>query len=113
MFSAKIGKGVLEITENDFKTMWPKASFVGDFPGKCGACGSDDIAPMHKTPKDFEYFGLKCKDCGAQLTFHQLQKGGFYIKADDEWTKFGEQQQAKPQGNKVFEDDDLDSKIPF
>ena len=112
-YKVKIGKGMLEVQENDFKSMWKKASFIGDFHDKCGKCGSENIAPMQKSPKGNDYWGLKCKDCGAEMTFHQKKEGGMYIRYDDGWTKFGEQQQAKPQGNKVFEDDDLDSKIPF
>ena len=89
-YKVKVGKGQLEIQEPDFKKMWEHASFVGDFPSVCGKCKSDDIAPMQKSPKGNDYWGLKCKSCGAELTFHQKKEGGFYIRYDDEWKKFGE-----------------------
>lgn len=117
VYKQKIGNGMLEVTENDFKAIWAKASFIGDFPSKCGKCGSGDIAPMQKSPKGNDYYGLKCKECGAELTFHQRKEGGFYIRYDDVWTKFGESQgEAKSQEQAVrdvFQDDDPDGRIPF
>lgn len=110
-FKAKVGNGMLEVTEQDFKAIWAKASLIGDFPSECGKCKSKDIAPMHKTPKEVEYFGLKCKSCGAEQVFHQRKAGGFYIKYDDVWTKYGDSQEATVK--KVFQDDDPDGDIPF
>lgn len=110
-FKAKVGNGMLEVNETDFKAIWAKASLIGDFPTECGKCKSKDIAPMHKTPKEVEYFGLKCKSCGAEQVFHQRKAGGFYIKYDDVWTKYGEDAQKKSQEEtvrEVFEDD-----VPF
>ena len=109
-YKAKVGRGMLEVQENDFKAIWERASFIGDFPDKCGKCGSEEIAPLHKIPKGYEYFGLKCKSCGAELTFHQKKDGGFYIRYDDEWKKFGEGQVvAKSEGGAAdFQDD-----VPF
>jgi hypothetical protein len=112
-FKTKVGNGMLEVTEQDFKAIWSKASLIGDFPTECGKCGSKDIAPMHKTPKGVEYFGLKCKACGAEQTFHQKKEGGFYIRFDDEWTKYGESQEQTVK--KVFEGEKEEFKddIPF
>jgi len=115
-YKVKIGKGMLEVQENDFKSMWKNASFIGDFHDKCGKCGSEDIAPMQKEPKGNEYFGLKCKSCGAELTFHQKKEGGFYIRYDDVWSKFGDSQETAKasQHDAPFKDDDPDdSSIPF
>ena len=111
-YKVKIGKGMLEVQENDFKSMWKKASFIGDFHDKCGKCGSENIAPMQKEPKGNEYFGLKCKSCGAELTFHQKKEGGFYIRYDDVWSKFGDSQETAKQESGNAEKFDED-KIPF
>lgn len=108
-YKVKVGNGMLEIEHNDFKALWAHASFAGDFPEKCGKCGSTNIAPMHKTPKGNEYFGLKCRECGAEQTFHQRKEGGFYIRFDDEWTKY--QGGGAPQES--HRSDSFDEDIPI
>lgn len=114
VYKQKVGSGMIEITENDFKAIWAKASFFGDFPKACGKCDSLDIVPMQKSPKGNDYYGLKCKACGSEFTFHQRKEGGFYIRYDDVWTKYGESQGSQEETvRKVFQDDDPDEKIPF
>ena len=110
----KVGRSSLQVEAQDFKSLLKYTTLFGSMPEKCGKCGSDDIFLRHKSPKGNDYYGLECRSCGAEFNFHQRKEGGFYIKHDDEWTKFFEDgggQTAKPpqdNGPENFESD-----IPF
>lgn len=99
----KIGNSQLEIEGSDFKAICKASSLIGMIPDKCGKCGMSAIYLYHKSPKGNDYYGVQCKSCGAEFNFHQRKEGGFYIKHDDEWTKFGEDEQ--PKSGEKFEDD--------
>ena len=75
----KIGKAQIEIEGKDFKSICKISGLLGMIPQKCDACNSDDIFLNHKSPSGNDYYGVKCKTCGAELNFHQKKEGGFYI----------------------------------
>lgn len=97
----KIGNSQLEVQADSFKEICDYSTLIGKMPRACGKCGSDSIYLYHKTPKGYDYFGLACKDCSAELSFHtKRDTGAFFIKDDDEWTVFRGGQQsdvAKPE----------------
>lgn len=43
---------------------------------KCGHCGSPHIRLCHRTPQGYEYFSVKCDDCGHELKFGQQKDSG-------------------------------------
>jgi hypothetical protein len=106
-YKVKIGNGMIEIEGKDFKEVWAKAGFLNDVPRKCSLCGSEDVAPMYKTPKGYEYYGMKCRSCGAEQTFHSKKDDGSpFIKWDDKFEKYdgSKSQEAKPPQNDGPED---------
>jgi len=42
----------------------------------CGKCGSDNIRFQVRNVDDNLYYELRCADCGAQLAFGVMKKGG-------------------------------------
>ena len=112
-FKQKMGRGQIEIEAQDFKQICSAMDLVGRFPEKCSMCGSDDLHLYHKMPKGNEYFGIRCRSCGAEQSFHQKKDGGFYIKYDDKFEKYqggGESSERSDSNDgKKFDED----KIPF
>lgn len=41
----------------------------------CGNCESTNLALAYKTPGEFEYYSIKCKDCRHELKFGQTKDG--------------------------------------
>lgn len=105
----KIGKGVLTFENNDIKAIHRFSSLYGKLPAKCDNCSSENIYLSHKNPKENDYYGITCKDCGAELNFHQLKKGGFYVKWNEKMEKYNpdNQQSEQPKPTKKEFDDDF------
>ena len=79
----KIGKTELTYEGSDLKSIMKFSALIAGLPRVCDACGKDDIYLSHKAPQGNDYYLVKCKDCGAELTFHQKKEGGFYTKWDE------------------------------
>jgi hypothetical protein len=116
----KIGHSQLEVQADSFKEICDYSTLIGKMPRVCGKCGSDSIYLYHKTPKGYDYFGLACKDCSAELSFHtKRDTGAFFIKDDDEWTVFrggqqgGQQEAGQEKPAEQMTADTFQSDIPF
>ena len=105
----KVGNSQIEVQAQDFKGICSADDLLGRMPDKCSLCGSADLHLYHKTPKGNDYFGVRCRGCGAEQAFHQKKEGGFYIKWDDKFEKFdGSSREARPpqdDGPENFQDD--------
>lgn len=42
---------------------------------RCGNCESENVALSYKTPGEYEYYSIKCKDCRHEYTFGQTKDG--------------------------------------
>ena len=87
--SLKMRLGNKEITiasEGKEKEVLKEISFFSQLPDKCGACDSSDISLSFRAPKDYEYYGMHCLSCGADLNFGQYKSGGFFIKG--KWERY-------------------------
>lgn len=40
---------------------------------KCGQCGSPHVVLQHRSPKGYNYYSVKCEECGYELKFGQTQ----------------------------------------
>lgn len=79
----KIGNSVLELEFEGQQDMLKKGAFWTQLPQECNLCKGKELSLFFRTTKDGDdYYGLKCT-CGADLTFHQYKKGGFYITKED------------------------------
>jgi hypothetical protein len=119
----KIGNSVLEFQANTMKEIHKFSAIYGMLPSKCDACKSPEIFLNHKAPKGNDYFGLRCKTCGAELTLHQKKEGGFFIKQGEKMEVYKPENNQAAGLTKEFleskkddynpnEDEDLSS-IPF
>lgn len=111
-----IGRSQVEFQANDFKGLLEISTLVGQFPAACGLCKSNDIYLFHKAPKGNDYYGLACKECGAEFTFHQKKKGGFYIRYDDTWERYNagnDVNQQAPADTPPKDEQEFDDDIPF
>lgn len=107
----KIGNSVLEYQAPDMKTIHKWSSIYGALPPACSECSSKNLHLFHKSPKGNDYFGVRCNDCGAELSFHQLKTGGFFLKQGDRFQKWtGDGETSKPSATKQV---DEDGTVPF
>lgn len=59
---------------------------------KCGKCGSEDIQFITRNVDDNIYYELRCRSCGARLSFGVHKKGGGLFpkrKDGDTWLPDG------------------------
>jgi len=92
----KIGKAMLEYQANDMEDIHKFHSYMGMLPEVCDSCQSQNIFLNHrqvigkegdKAGKVFNYYGVRCKDCGATLNF-QKSDTGYYISWDKKMEKY-------------------------
>ena len=105
----KIGKSVLEIQANDLKEICKKSAVLGMLPDKCDNCSGENLYLFHKAPKENDYYGIACKDCGAELLLHQKKAGGFYMVAGEKMSVY---QKAEQEGNSAYPEPESEE-IPF
>jgi len=115
----KVGSSQIEVQAQDFKGICSADDLLGRLPDKCSLCGGTDLHFYHKTPKGFDYFGIRCRGCGAEQAFHTKQAdGSFFIKWDDKFEKYqsgvsdDQVNKAFGGGPENFQSDDPNS-IPF
>jgi len=86
----KLGSKILEVsTDNKGEKMIEDLAFWSGLPDRCNSCGKDTLSLFCKKPKKGVYYGLKCLNCGAELTFHQHEADkSFYITKEDSFNIF-------------------------
>jgi hypothetical protein len=91
----KLGNKLFKVSgEGTYKEIVKNMSFWTQLPEVCDSCKSTKIGLQHrgaktKEGKPVDYYGLKCLDCGAELTFHEKMEGkGFYLTYDDKFEKY-------------------------
>jgi len=113
----KLGNQVLSYEDNDIRKVHKFSAIYGMLPSVCDCCKSQNLYLSHKAPKGNDYYLIACKDCGAELTFHQKKEGGFFLKPDEKMSVYQRQQsQAEQAINGVFNGGqkvDIDDGIPF
>lgn len=87
----KMGSAMVEITGAEslkgmFKALAMFAEILADT--KCGCCNSEqikhEVRTVTKEGGTFDYYGLRCTACGAQLNFGQNKDGkGLFSKRDE------------------------------
>ena len=91
-----------------FKAMSSVQEILSDMV--CGACGSENVRLVFRTVKNnrgtFDYYELRCADCGAVLRFgqHTNQVTLFPKRKDDDgnwlpnrgWTKYDASKREEP-----------------
>ena len=83
--------------EGDSQNIVKALGFWAQIPTTCGACKSDNIGLSYKSPGDYDYYGLRCADCTAELNFGQKRDGsGFFISADSKWEIWDGNKEKKP-----------------
>jgi len=72
-----IGPYTFEIEGKSIKDMWKNLSDISEvFSDQvCGACKSDNIAPVHRVVDDNDFYEIRCNECYAKLSFGQHKKG--------------------------------------
>ena len=92
--SLSIGKSLLEFDGKDFKETAKTAAALTQ-ASNCGLCKSENVALGFKVVKgkegtdkagqSFDYYSVKCVDCGAEAVFGMYQSGGMFLK---QWAKW-------------------------
>lgn len=84
-FNIKVGENEIKVSEDaDTHTeFFEKASFFMDFPKACGHCGKHDLVLDYRNPSGYDYYSIKCNDCGYHLDYGQLKEpAGTLFKKD-------------------------------
>jgi len=68
----QIGDAPLEVNleARDEQEFFEQAQFWYDLPKACGNCGKTHLVPVHRQPKGYEYYEVKCRGC-----YHSLKYG--------------------------------------
>jgi len=103
-------KGVAKSQQDVFR----KVAFWSSLPTKCTACNSTNVRPDHRTPKDYEFYSIRCCDCGAECKIGERKDNkGMFFREDEKFEKFsGDGEKRTSEGNQERsapeeEDDDF------
>lgn len=83
---SQCGKLEVEVEGEDIKDVFDQLSQVFEVlsEDKCGACGSENIAPrvrrVSKDRKEYTYREWVCRNCRATLSFGQKEDGSIFPK---------------------------------
>lgn len=56
---------------------------------KCGSCQSTNVHPQHDNRKGFDFYCVKCHDCGSEFSFGQHREGDtLFPKTEQGWHKW-------------------------
>jgi hypothetical protein len=105
IIKTQIGKSVIEVSAETAKQAIKESAFFQSLPSTCPVCDSL-LKFTHRTPQDFEFFGLECTgEDHHSINFGQNKDGqGLYYKYD-KWQSFKERTKAAPdtppQGNQA------------
>ena len=77
-FNVDLGKINAEIEGDSIRDVFQNIAQVQEVFGEnvCGKCGGDDLKFVVRTVDDNQYYEIRCKTCGAKLSFGANKKGG-------------------------------------
>lgn len=72
-----IGRAWIEVDAVSVKESIKALSEYAEVFGQthCGLCQSDQVWPVHRVAKGYDFFEMKCAACGASLSFGQTREG--------------------------------------
>lgn len=97
------GALLLTINAKDEMDLFQQVSIFGEIPCLCGQCDSKNVFPTHRqTQEKDDYYGMRCRECGAIFDVGQKKAGGLFPKVNSErrnnkkgWYYFEEQDFSK------------------
>ena len=76
--NVQIGDSTIEITDDVKNTaeLFRRIAFFTELPKTCGneECNSKNLGVSHRTPQGYNYYELKCLDCGYRFMLGQSQE---------------------------------------
>jgi hypothetical protein len=100
----------LEFDANDAKHAIEQMTVFAEIFGEsqCGACKSQNVRPVHRKAKGYDFYEIRCLDCGASLKFGQKKEdGSLFPKRKGEndeylphngWVKYQKAEASSPPG---------------
>lgn len=135
--TVKVGACNVSLEADNPVDLIKRVSQFTQLPKKCGHCNSDTLSLMHRTAgnsDEYDYYFLKCDDCGAQGDLGQKKapkgdiffryqpkdktnvKDGFYKyweQAESKKSSGGSTQSSQSSASARYADDDDGDDIPF
>lgn len=110
----KIGAMNLAFEAENMKDVFKWSGLYGNLPKQCDSCQSENLFLSHRGDKEgHDYFGIKCKDCGAEGKFGQHKVGGgLFYKWDNKMEKYVPGPPSGPSGSQQPTDSDREN-LPF
>ena len=107
-FKALGGDLAIKIEAGDMQGLIQQLSELLDFFGEtqCQACESKNVRPQYRSAKGFDFYSVRCIDCGASLNFGQTKEGHklFAKRKDDQGEYIGQFGWEKYEERKYRED---------
>lgn len=86
-----MAEGFTIIVEKEFlKELIQTCAFLGEVQEHCR--GRKNIQFFYRNPQGYEYYGVRDMDTSEELKFGQLKEGGFFLRPDAKWSRWGDQQ---------------------
>lgn len=82
------GDVMLEVTADSPKALVSELSAYSEVlvHQTCGNCKGTSVRHEHRLAKGYEFYGMRCLDCGAKLDFGQHKEGGtLFAKTGEGW----------------------------
>ena len=80
-----------------FKDIIRQASLIQSIPEKCPFC-QNEIRFDYRKPKGFEYFSLRCVNCGASKNFGIAKEdNSLFLRRDEGFIKYSPKSESEPE----------------
>ena len=99
MIKAKIAIGKMHLTfeAQNMKDVFRWSGIYANLPKQCDNCQSDNVYLSHRHVKGFDYYSIKCGQCGAEGKFGQAKEGGaLFYKYDTKMEQYVPSQENAP-----------------
>lgn len=82
----RIGITPIQVEAASLKELFAQTELISQLPSCCGKCTSKDIRPGFSKNSSFEFFFLRCSECGYEFKLGQRKSdGGLFPKFSDGW----------------------------
>jgi len=106
--SVKLGNMTIGFEGGKMQDLFKWSGLVSSFPTKCDKCESTNLFPSHRNVKSFDFYEIKCGDCGAGGKVGETKEdNSMFYKYDTKMEQYVASQQTSQQTAPPQQNDDL------
>lgn len=72
----KLGAHLIEVHAPNMTEAIQASSLLAELPTECGLCQATDLGLHHREAQGYQFYGIRCRRCGAEYPFGQRKVGG-------------------------------------